>query len=68
MFVVKYRKLFFILSAILVLISVAAMFKPGFDFGIDWGFDFDIDIDLDFDFDIDRDRDSFADLVAEDNH
>ena len=36
MFVVKYRKLFFVLSAALVIISIVAMFKPGFNFGIDF--------------------------------
>lgn len=36
MFVVTYRKIFFTLSAILVLVSVMAMINPGFNFGIDF--------------------------------
>jgi preprotein translocase subunit SecF len=36
MFVVKYRTLFFILSALLVAVSIAAMFIFGFRFGIDF--------------------------------
>lgn len=36
MFVVQYRKTFFIISAILVLISIAAMITFGFNFGIDF--------------------------------
>jgi preprotein translocase subunit SecF len=36
MFVVKYRKIFFALSAILIIISIASMVKFGFNFGIDF--------------------------------
>ncbi len=36
MFVVTYRKLFFILSGALILISLAAMIFFGFNFGIDF--------------------------------
>jgi preprotein translocase subunit SecF len=36
MFVVHYRKVFFIFSGILLLISIAAMFTFGFNFGIDF--------------------------------
>jgi preprotein translocase subunit SecF len=36
MFVVTYRKIFFIISALLILISVGAMIKFGFNFGIDF--------------------------------
>ena len=36
MFVVTYRKSFFIISALIVLVSLAAMVKPGFNLGIDF--------------------------------
>jgi preprotein translocase subunit SecF len=36
MFVVKFRKIFFALSIVLILISIAAMVKFGFNFGIDF--------------------------------
>jgi preprotein translocase subunit SecF len=36
MFVVTYRKTFFMLSGLLILISIFAMFKFGFNFGIDF--------------------------------
>lgn len=36
MFVVKYRNIFFVLSAVLIVVSIAAMFVFGFNFGIDF--------------------------------
>jgi preprotein translocase subunit SecF len=36
MFVVTYRKIFFTISAVLLLVSIVAMFIPGFQLGIDF--------------------------------
>src|SRR3990167_11344577 len=36
MFIVRHRKIFFILTTILVLFSVGSMIARGFDFGIDF--------------------------------